>query len=95
MMTLYWTAEALQDREDIYSYIEQDNPSAALALDDLTAEKSSMLLTHPKMGRIGRASNTFELIVHSNYMVVYEILQTQIQILRVVHTSRQRLVFVY
>ena len=35
MMELRWTPEAIQDREAIYDYIEADNPTAALALDEL------------------------------------------------------------
>lgn len=31
MMELLWTPEAIQDREDIYDYIEADNPAAALS----------------------------------------------------------------
>ena len=41
------------------------------------------------MGRSGRTAGTFELVVHSSYMVVYEIVETQVRILNVVHTARQ------
>lgn len=51
MKTLHWTPEAIQDREAIYDYIEVDNPSAALALDELFAEKAGRLLDHPDLGR--------------------------------------------
>ena len=40
MMELFWTPEAIQDRSEIYDYIEADNPTAALALDELFAEKA-------------------------------------------------------
>ena len=43
MMELLWTPEAVRDREDIYDYIEEDNPLAALALDDLIAERTAVL----------------------------------------------------
>ncbi|WP_261395951.1 type II toxin-antitoxin system RelE/ParE family toxin [Halomonas sp. DP8Y7-1] len=35
MMELVWTPEAIQDRDDIYDYIEPQNPLAALTLDEL------------------------------------------------------------
>jgi toxin ParE1/3/4 len=35
MMVLFWTPEAIQDRDDIFDYIEADNPVAALVLDEL------------------------------------------------------------
>ena len=66
MMELLWTPEAVRDREDIYDYIEEDSPHAALALDDLIAEKTAVLQDFPRMGRAGRVSDTFELIVHSS-----------------------------
>lgn len=37
MMELFWTPEATQERDEIYDYIEVDNPAAALALDELFA----------------------------------------------------------
>jgi toxin ParE1/3/4 len=89
MMELVWTPEAVRDREDIYDYIEEDNPLAALALDDLIAERTAVLQDFPRMGRDGRVSDTFELVVHNNYMVVYEVVETQVRILDIVHTARQ------
>ncbi|WGK63312.1 type II toxin-antitoxin system RelE/ParE family toxin [Halopseudomonas sp. SMJS2] len=88
-MELLWTLEAVRDREDIYDYIEEDNPLAALSLDDLISERTAALQDYPRMGRSGRVAGTFELIVHSSYMVVYDIVETQVRILNVVHTARQ------
>lgn len=55
MMELFWTPEATQDRDEIYNYIEADNPAAALALDELFAEKAGRLVDHPGLGRLGPA----------------------------------------
>jgi len=89
MMELVWTPEAVRDREDIYSYIEQDNPLAAPSLDNLISERIAALQEYPRMGRTGRAAGTFELVVDSSYMVVYDIVEMQVRILNVVHTARQ------
>ncbi len=89
MKRLFWTPEAIRDREDIYNYIEQDNPYAALSLDELIVEKVNVLKAHPKIGRPGRVVGTLELVIHSNYMVVYELDSSQVRILNVVHTARQ------
>jgi len=88
MMELLWTPEAVNDREDIYSYVEQDNPLAALALDELIAERTAVLQDFPRMGRGGRVPDTFELVIHSSYMIVYDIVETRVRILNVVHTAR-------
>lgn len=55
-MVLFWTPEAIEDRENIYSHIEADNPIAALDLDESFEEKAALLLSHPNLGRIGAGS---------------------------------------
>ena len=89
MMELLWTPEAIRGREDIYDHIEEDNSLAALALDDLIAERTAMLQDFPRMGRGGRVPDTYELVVHSSYMIVYDIVEVQVRILNVVHTAQQ------
>lgn len=65
MMELFWTPEATRDRDEIYDYIEADNPAAALALDELFAEKAGRLVDHPGLGRPGRVAGTRELVAPS------------------------------
>lgn len=50
-MELNWTPEAIQDRDEIYDYIETDNPAIALALDELFSEKANRLVDHLSLGR--------------------------------------------
>nr|WP_221208260.1 type II toxin-antitoxin system RelE/ParE family toxin [Pseudoduganella violacea] len=50
---MFWTPEAIQDREDIYEYIETNNPAAALALDELFSEKAGLLVDHAGLGKPG------------------------------------------
>lgn len=66
MMEVFWTLEAIQDRNGIYDYIEADNPAAALGLDELFAEKAGTLVDHPGLGRPGRIAGTRELVAHRN-----------------------------
>lgn len=88
-MKLAWTRLALNDRQAIRSYIAQDNPIAALALDELFTEKASRLADHPGLGRPGRVSGTRELIVHQHYLMIYDLADDLVRILRVLHTARQ------
>tara|TARA_B100000242_G_C42858896_1_gene398717 strand:- start:307 stop:597 length:291 start_codon:yes stop_codon:yes gene_type:complete len=88
MMELLWTPEAIQDREDIYDYIEADNPAAALALDELLSEQASRLTEHPNLGRLGRVADTRELVAHQNYVLVYDVTREQVRVLRVLHAAR-------
>jgi toxin ParE1/3/4 len=47
------------------------------------------LAEHPYLFRPGRVSGTRELVVHTNYVVVYRVLTTSVEIVAVLHT-RQR-----
>ena len=88
-MRLAWTRLALNDRQAIRSYIAQDNPMAGLALDELFAEKAGRLADHPGLGRPGRVNSTRELVVHQHYLMIYDLANDQVRILRVLHTARQ------
>lgn len=89
MMELFWTPEATQDRDEIYDYIEADNPAAALALDELFAENGGRLVDHPGLGRPGRIAGTRELVAHQNYGLVYDVTGDLVRVLRVLHAARQ------
>ncbi len=89
MMELFWTPEAIQDRNEIYDYIEADNPAAALALDELMEKKAGRLIDHPEMERIGRVVGTRELVAHKNYVLVYDVTDDLVRVLRVLHVARQ------
>jgi len=84
---LFWTPEALDDRRAIYDYIEADNPLAALNLDELFSEKVRNLIDHPGLGRIGRVTGTRELVVHKNYILIYDTTADSVRVLRVLHAA--------
>jgi addiction module RelE/StbE family toxin len=89
MMELFWTPEAIKDRDDIYNHIEADNPAVALTLDELLSEKASRLVDHPNLGRSGRLTDTRELVAHQNYILVYDLAGDLVRVLRVLHAARQ------
>ncbi|MGK6312014.1 type II toxin-antitoxin system RelE/ParE family toxin [Neorhizobium sp. DT-125] len=88
-MRIIWSRRALHDRDRIYSYIEEDDPAAALALDELFEKRSTRLAAHPMLGRVGRVDGTRELVVHPNYILIYDIADACVRILRVLHAARQ------
>lgn len=89
MRELFWTPEAIQDRDEIYNYIEVDNPAAALALDELFSEKAGRLIDHPGLGRPGRVVGTYELMAHRNYILVYDVAGDLVRVLRILHAARE------
>lgn len=89
MRELFWTPEAIQDREEIYALIDADKPAAALALDELLEEKACRLVDHPDLGRSGRVAGTRELVVHRNYVLIYDAPGDWVRVLRVLHAAGQ------
>ncbi|HEY4145408.1 type II toxin-antitoxin system RelE/ParE family toxin [Pinirhizobacter sp.] len=88
-MKLLWTSTARKDRVNIRTFIERDNPAAALELDEVFSDRTAGLLELPLMGRTGRLKGTRELVVHGNYVVVYDVMKDDIRIIRILHAARR------
>jgi len=87
-MRVLWTLSAEQDRADIIDFIAQDNPLAAVRMDELFGAAAGSLAEHPLMGRPGQIPDTRELIPHESYRLVYEVQADTVWILALVHTAR-------
>lgn len=88
-MTLIWKGPALNDLIEIRDYIAQDNPSAALSVAMSLRESADILRANPYCGRAGTLNLTRELVIAKlPYILVYQLVAEDIEILRVVHTSR-------
>lgn len=87
-MKVFWASAAEQDRADIIDYISQDNPLAAIQMDELFAEAAGRLAEHPNLGKTGLIPGTRELIPHESYRLVYEVQDNTVWILSLVHTAR-------
>ena len=89
MLALEWRSTARADLLAIIDYISDDNPDAAQALKDDIEAKVCLLQTQPKAFRLGRVSGTRELVVRSNYVVVYIEGPHAVTVLRVLHVAQQ------
>ncbi|WP_297364459.1 type II toxin-antitoxin system RelE/ParE family toxin [Acidiferrobacter sp.] len=88
-MKLIWTRLAHIDRSAIRTYLAQDNPAAALSLDTAFSRRVRQLAVHPDIGRPGRVTGTRELVAHTNYIVIYDVIGDTVRILRILHAARQ------
>ena len=88
-MKVVWRPHATADRARIMDAIAQDNPAAALKLDLEFEAKADPLPKRPKLYKPGRMKGTREIVVRSNYVMVYTIEGDTIIMLRVLHTARQ------
>ncbi len=88
-MKVFWTSSAERDRARIFEFIGQDNPLAAIRMDELFAAVANRLAEHPLLGRTGQVPGTRELVAHESYRLVYEVHDDAVWLLALVHTRRQ------
>lgn len=93
MKEVAWSVDALDDLENIITYIATDNPRAALSVVD-RIEACGNALGEMAIGRRGRVSGTYEtLVIGLPYIIAYAIQRRshgaeRIVILRVIHMAR-------
>jgi toxin ParE1/3/4 len=69
---LEWVATARADLLAIIDYISNENPDAAQRLKDDIELKTAKLPEFPRLYRQGRIEGTREIVVWSNFIVVYQ-----------------------
>lgn len=91
-MNLRWTNLALKDFEQAHDYIMQEDPESAKRIAQRILHATRRLQQFPRMGRVGADEETRELVVQKTpYLLVYSITGDVIELLRVWHTSQDRL----
>ena len=90
-MRLRWTRLAECDLDNIAAYIGQDSPAAAVrVILELIEQTETLLSRHVALGRAGRVLGTRELVIGGlPYVIPYRVRDHDIEILRVLHTSRR------
>ena len=90
-MKIRWFCAARADLVAIRRFIEdQDHPAAAQSVAQRILSTVTYLREHPTIGRPGRVTGTRELIIAGlPYVVPYRIREGVLEILRVLHMSRQ------
>lgn len=89
-MKLVWSAYALSDRDRIFTYIEAENPAAAIATDERIELAVRRLIDFPESGRAGRVDGTRELPVTATpYIAAYIATEQTVRILRILHGAQR------
>lgn len=83
---------ALEDLEEVILYIAKDSKSNAIKFHDKIIDNSKTLETFPKLGFLvpdKKISNSgFRVIVIDKYLMFYKVYEKEINILRILHGSR-------
>ncbi|WP_433735948.1 type II toxin-antitoxin system RelE/ParE family toxin [Pseudomonas putida] len=88
MRLVKWKLQALDALTEIIDYIEQYSPAAATSLHRTIVTATEGLSFMPYSFKSGRLPDTREMVVHPNYVVVYQVIE-QVEILAVLHARQE------
>jgi addiction module RelE/StbE family toxin len=89
-MEIIWRSAALNNLEAIREFIAHDNTEAAIRMRASIRTAVSRLANYPDLGRAGRVEGTRELAIpHTPYLIAYRVIEDQVRILAIMHTSQQ------
>lgn len=89
MAEVLWTTRARATLRNAVAYIAKESPRAARHIHAAIDLAGSSLGELPRRGRHGQAPNTLELLVAGTpYRLVYEVIDTTVWILDVVHAKQ-------
>ncbi len=89
-MKVIWSARAVMDLEDIQAYIAQHNAPYALVFVTRLLEATRHLPEFPLSGRVMPEAQQPDIreLLFQDYRIVYRVKTAQIEIVTVVHGSR-------
>ncbi|EJR6791249.1 type II toxin-antitoxin system RelE/ParE family toxin [Salmonella enterica] len=90
MLPVFWLASARDDLREIVTYIARENPPAARRLKIRLETAVLPLSEHPYLyPPSDRVPGQREIVAHPNYLVLYRVAATRIEVVNVVHARRQ------
>ncbi|HET7570079.1 MAG TPA: type II toxin-antitoxin system RelE/ParE family toxin [Gammaproteobacteria bacterium] len=89
-MRVEWKATARNDLAEAVAWIARENPRAAIRVYAEVMRQVERLGRHPQSGRPGRIKDTRELVINRTpYIVPYQVGQSAVVVLRVLHGARR------
>ena len=90
-MKVHWTDLAVKHLADIHEYIARTSPQFALRMVDRLTRRSQQIGDFPRSGRVVPRKNDQNLreVFEGPYRIIYRIKKDQIDVLAVIHGSRQ------
>lgn len=89
MLEVRKTERFLDDLDGIVEFVARENVQAALDLEELLHTQVDQLADPNFPWRRGRVPGTWELVAHSNYVVVLQQTSVAVTVLAVLHVARQ------
>lgn len=89
MLPIVWRDTARNDLRQIITQIATENPSAARRMKIRLEAVIQPLSEHPYLYRTSeRAAGLREIVAHPNYIILYRVTATSVEIVNVVHARR-------
>jgi addiction module RelE/StbE family toxin len=89
-LKIRWTVPAVNQLEDIFDYISEENPAAAERTVRRIHEAILRTARMPRAGRIGRVPGTREVAVAGTpYLVAYDVIESMIHVLAILHGAQE------
>jgi plasmid stabilization system protein ParE len=86
-----WTDTALRHLDAVHNYIAQDSPHYARETVDRLTRRSAQIGQFPRSGRqvAEFEAESVREVLEDPYRIIYRILPERVDVLAVIHTSRQ------
>jgi toxin ParE1/3/4 len=90
MLAIEWRPDARLDLIEILDFIASHNLTAAIELEALISRALEHLPFHPYLFKQSdRVKGLREIVVHPNYIVLYQVTNSAVIVVSVVHSRRE------
>lgn len=89
MLRISWLSTASDDLARIIAYVAERSPQAARGLRRRIDDAILPVAGHPYLFRQGRTPGTREIVAHPNYIIVYRVTDTAIEVVNVLHSRQE------
>lgn len=86
-MSIHWHDDAIADLLELITYIAERDPQAAQRLRTRLEAAVATVAEHPYLHQVGRVPGTREIVIHPNFIVVYQVTH-RIEVTSVVHARQ-------
>ena len=91
--SVIWDPIAISELKDIYSYIHRNSPQSSIIVRDELIRTVRGLRTMPRKFHVYEYANSslgeYRSVVRWSYRIVYEIIDSKVHVVRIIHTSRE------
>lgn len=89
MLPITWRKRAKRNLASIIEFIANENPAAAIKIKNIIQDAILPVAEHPYLYKSGRISGTRELVAHPNFILVYRITNTAVEVVSVLHSRQE------